>query len=81
MFFIHGFPCEGPFGWSVVCMFSLPFHGLYVCLPLPDCEVGSSPILGLCKFLGDSTVQMGSLMFPTLLVVVAVVVLTFWGLL
>ena len=42
VFFIHGFPCEGPFGWSVVCMFLLTNSWPVHMLPLPSCEVGFS---------------------------------------
>ena len=67
-------------GQSCVC-FSLPIHGLYICCLYPAVNLVFLSILGLCKLLGDFTVQIGSLIFPTLLTVFAVVFFTFWGLL
>ena len=50
-------------GQSCVC-FSLPIHGLYICCLCPAVKLVFLSILGLCKFLDDSTVQIGSLTFP-----------------
>ena len=47
----------------------------------PCRKLGCLSIRGLCKFLGVFIIQIGSLIFPTLLAMVAVVFLMFWGLL
>ena len=63
--YIHGFPCEGPFMFSVVCMFSLPIRGLYICLHLPSCELGYSfPSLDCVSSLVLSLFRLGHWFSP-----------------